>query len=250
MEYTITDLARLSGVSTRTLRYYDAIGLLKPWKTGSGGIRLYGDAETDRLRQILFYRELDVPLADIRRIVAAKGFDPVTALAGHRRALLSRRDRLDALITTIDAELDARGKGESMKNDEKFAALKKRQIAENEKAYGSEVRAAFGSATIDEANARYEGMDRDTYAKMDAMSADVIRLLLAAMDDGDVRSDAARRLVRLHRDWLMLFWTSYSPEAHKGLADAYVDDPRFAAYYDRHRPGAAVFLRDAIKANV
>lgn len=213
-------------------------------------MRVYGEIETDRLRQILFYRELDVPLAEIRRIVAAKGFDPVAALTGHRRELLLRRDRLDTLIKNIDAELDARRKGETMKNDEKFTALKKRQIAENEATYGSEARAAFGDEKVDEANARYAGMNRDSYDRMNAMSAEIIRLLLSAMDGGDVRSDASKRLVRLHKEWLMLFWTEYSPEAHKGLADAYVDDPRFASYYDRHRPGAAIFLRDAIKANV
>ncbi len=250
MNYTITELSRLAGVSTRTLRYYDVYGLLKPVGAKPGGVRLYGPGEVDLLQQILFYRELGVALADIKRIVGSPAFDADAALISHREALLARRDRLDRLIATVADVLRTR-KGELiMKDEDKFKALKKQDLEENERKYGKEVRDRYGDAVVEDANAKYAGMNPDAYAKMQTMSSEIIRLLLQAMDEGDERGDTAKRLVRLHKDWLMIFWTEYTPEAHKNLGDAYVEDERFRAFYDKYRPGAAAFLRDAIRANL
>jgi len=250
MNYTITELAQLAGVSTRTLRYYDVFGLLKPIGVKSGGMRLYGPAEVDKLQQVLFYRELGVALSDIKRIVGSPQFDADAALSSHREELILRRDRLDRLIDTVEDVLRTR-KGELiMKDEDKFKALKKQDLEDNERKYGKEVRDRYGDAVVADANAKYAGMNPEAYAKMQSMSSEIIRLLLQAMDEGDVKGETAKRLVRLHKDWLMIFWTEYSPEAHKNLGDAYVEDERFRAFYDKYRPGAAAFLRDAICANV
>jgi len=136
-----------------------------------------------------------------------------------------------------------------MKDEDKFKALKNHDLEENERKYGKEVRDRYGDAVVADANARYAGMDPDAYAKMQSMSSDIIRLLLQAMDEGNVQGETAKRLVRLHKDWLMIFWTEYTPEAHRGLGDMYVEDARFRAFYDKYREGAAAFLRDAIRAN-
>jgi len=136
-----------------------------------------------------------------------------------------------------------------MKGESRAPNPRKAELVRNERDYGPEIRAKFGDAAVDAANARYAGMDADAFARMQSMSSEIIRLLLAAMDEGDPGSATAGKLVRLHRDWLLCFWTEYSPEAHRTLGDAYVEDPRFRAFYDRFRPGAASFLRDAIRTH-
>src|SRR5512143_296680 len=100
--YTVQQLARLAGVSARTLRHYDHIGLLKPSARSAAGYRLYGEADLLRLQQILFFRELDFPLADIQGILDEPGFDQVKALHAHRRLLQQEADRLERLLKTIE----------------------------------------------------------------------------------------------------------------------------------------------------
>ena len=100
MEYTVLKLAQMAGVSTRTLRYYDEIGILKPARINSSGYRIYGQLEVNRLQQILFYRELGVSLESIKEIVTAPSFDGARALQEHREKLLEKREQLDLLIVT------------------------------------------------------------------------------------------------------------------------------------------------------
>ena len=90
MEYTVQKLSRLAGVSTRTLRYYDEIGILKPARINSSGYRIYGQAEIDRLQQILFYRQLEVSLDHIKELVTAPTYDGTQALREHREQLLDQ----------------------------------------------------------------------------------------------------------------------------------------------------------------
>ena len=98
MEYSVSNLAKLSGVSTRTLRYYDQIGLLRPLRQSANGYRIYGQGEVDRLQQILFYRELGVSLEEIGAILDAPGYDREAALAGHLSALMEKKKQLELLI--------------------------------------------------------------------------------------------------------------------------------------------------------
>ena len=98
MEYTVKKLGRLAGVSTRTLRYYDEIGILKPARINSSGYRIYGEKEIDRLQQILFYRELGVGLEGIKEILTSASFDEIKALLEHREKLLDKRKQLDMLV--------------------------------------------------------------------------------------------------------------------------------------------------------
>ncbi|MEZ2734805.1 MerR family transcriptional regulator, partial [Aneurinibacillus aneurinilyticus] len=108
MEYTVQKLARLAGITSRTLRYYDEIGILKPARINSSGYRIYGQAEVDRLQQILFYRELDVDLESIKKIVNSPSFDDVKALKEHREKLLTKREQLNLLIANVDKTLAVR----------------------------------------------------------------------------------------------------------------------------------------------
>ncbi|HTX71626.1 MAG TPA: MerR family transcriptional regulator, partial [Rectinemataceae bacterium] len=96
------EAAALAGVSVRTLHHYDALGLLVPESRTAAGYRLYGEASLVRLQQILFFRELDMSLEEIRELLDAPGFDPIRALGEHRRLLALRAERLARLMQTVD----------------------------------------------------------------------------------------------------------------------------------------------------
>ena len=245
MEYTINKLAKLAGVSTRTLRYYDQRGLLSPRRV-SNGYRVYGVREVGRLQQIMFYRELGVPLSEISRILDAEDFDGASALQEHLAALRDKRVRLDLLIANVEKSMRAMKGETSMSDHEKFEGFKQALLDENERNYGGEIRAKYGEDAIERSNAKVRGMTQEQYAEAERLSEQLNEVLKAAFEQGDPQSELARQACELHKKWLCLFWESYSEQAHIGLVQMYVDDPRFTAYYDKIAPGCAQFLRDAV----
>lgn len=246
MEYTVQKLGRLAGVSPRTLRYYDEIGLLKPARISSSGYRIYGPREVDLLQQILFYRELGLSLEDIKAIVTDRSFDGLRALKQHREQLLDKRKRLDALIESVEKTIAAHEGRITMSDQEKFAAFKKRMIEENEQKYGQEIREKYGDETVDKSNRKLMNMTEAQYEEAMRLAAEVKATLAEAFNTGDPAGELAQKAADLHRQWLMFYWSEYSKEAHAKLAQMYVDDERFTAYYDERQPGTAAFLRDAI----
>lgn len=247
MEYTIAKLARLSGVTARTLRYYDQIGLLCPARV-SNGYRIYGQREVDTLQQILFYRELGVELKEIAAIVKDPEFDRGQALQEHLSALLEKRNQLDQLIGNVTRTISAM-KGETdMKDKEKFEGFKKKMIDNNERTYGKEIRQKYGDAAVDASNARIKGMSQEKIARAEQLRQRIDEGLAEAFAQGDPAGDLAQQVCELHRQWLCIYWPEgmYTREAHAGLADMYVEDERFRANYDKIAPGCAQFLRDAI----
>lgn len=249
MEYSIQKLAAMSGVTTRTLRYYDQIGLLKPLRVNSAGYRIYGSAQVDLLQQILFYRELDFPLEEIRQIVTDPGFDRRKAMEDHRMALLARRQQLDALIDNLTKTIESEDGKQPMSDKEKFTGFKKRMVEENEAKYGKEIRGKYGDKTIDDSNAKMMGMTKGQYDAMQQMAAEIHDGLEKAVQAGlEPAGEEGERLAALHKEWLGFTWNFYSKEAHGGLVEMYVQDERFKAYYDDHVEGCAKWLRDAVKA--
>jgi DNA-binding transcriptional MerR regulator len=246
MEYTVQKLGKIAGVSTRTLRYYDEIGILKPARINSSGYRIYGQSEVDLLQQILFYRELGVSLESIKNIVTSPSFDSTNALKEHREKLLAKREQLDMLIANVDKTLAVSEGRMTMNNKEKFEGFKQKMIDDNEKKYGEEIRAKYGDEQVDKSNNKIKGMTEQQYAEVEKLGTDVIDTLNEAFATGDPASELAQKAADLHRRWLSFYWDSYTKEAHAGVAQMYVDDERFTAYYDNKQPGTAAFLRDAV----
>jgi DNA-binding transcriptional MerR regulator len=246
MEYTINKLARLAGISTRTLRYYDEIGLLKPERVNSSGYRIYGKEQVERLQQIMFYRELGVELGKIRGILSAPGFEKQKALKGHLEVLKARRAQLDALIENVEKTISVEKGEKTMTDSERFDGFKKRMLEENESRYGEEIREKYGEETVKKSNSKFMNMTKRQYDEMERLSAELSVTLKAALAQGNSAGELAQKACGLHRQWLMCTWDSYTKEAHKGLAQMYVCDERFKAYYDGIAPGCAEFLRDAI----
>jgi DNA-binding transcriptional MerR regulator len=246
MEYTVQKLGQIAGISTRTLRYYDEFGILKPARINSSGYRIYGQAEVDRLQQILFYRELGVSLESIKDIVTAPAFDGAQALRDHRQKLLEKREQLDLLIMNVDRTIALTEGRINMSDKEKFEGFKQKLVDDNEKKYGKEVREKYGEDTVNKSNAKVKNMSQEQYDEVTKLANELTETLQAAFQYGDPAGELAQRAADLHRQWLSFYWDSYTKEAHAGVAQMYVDDERFTAYYDKVQPGTAVFLRDAV----
>ncbi|MEH7115878.1 MerR family transcriptional regulator [Neobacillus vireti] len=246
MEYTVQKLAGLAGVSTRTLRYYDEIGILKPARINSSGYRIYGQAEVDLLQQILFYRELDISLEKIKKIVTDRSFNRASALREHREKLLEKKTQLELLIANVDKTIASTEGRMKMSNKEMFEGFKKKMIDENEKTYGEEIRKKYGHDKVAQSNAKVMSMSEEQYDEVTALAENITKTLAEAFKTGNPAGELAQKAAELHKQWLCYYWTEYRKEAHAGLAQMYVDDERFKAYYDKEQQGTAEFLRDAI----
>ena len=247
MEYTVNKLGQIAGVSTRTLRYYDEIGILKPARTNSSGYRIYGHSEVDRLQQILFFRELGFSLDHIKKIVTAPNFDRVKALSEHRENLLEKRKQLDLLILNVENSIALnQGRINKMSDKEKFEGFKQKLIDDNEKKYGKEIRIKYGEETIKKSNNKLMNMSEEQHEEVTLLGTKIFETLDAAIKTNNPAGELGQKAADLHRQWLSYYWDSYTKEAHAGVAQMYVDDERFTAYYDEKKPGTAKFLRDAV----
>lgn len=248
MEYTIKKLAEMAGVSARTLRYYDEIGLLTPCRINSSGYRIYGQKEVDLLQQILLYRAMDLKLEEIQQIISKPNFDISLALRQHHQELISRRKQLDQVILTVEKTL-AYHKGEiEMSNTEKFEAFKKDKLDQNEAKYGKEIRDSYGENAVEASNQKFMKLNEEDFKKLTAIENEMFVSLEEVIKTKDLQSDAAKSVYEKHKAWLSFYSPApYQREYHTGLAEMYVADERFAKYYnERAGEEAAKTLRDII----
>jgi len=246
MEYTSNKLAKMSGVSARTLRHYESIGLLKPSRKAESGYRMYSQAEVDALQQILIYRELGFALEDIKKLLPASVHDCEQEFMSHLSQLKIKRERLDALIINVSKSIAAMKGDIFMSNDEKFEGLKQNLVDENEKKYGAEIRQKYGDQAVDDSNAHIKGLTQEQYEKGEQLRIAIEELLKSAMATGNPAGEEAQQACDLHRQWLCVFYPGYTKEYHKCMGEMYVADQRFKVFYEKIAPGCAEFLRDAI----
>lgn len=249
MEYTVNRLAKMSGVSARTLRYYDEINLLSPSRINTNGYRIYGQKEIDKLQQILFYKELGVSLEEIKRIISSKDFNAKLAMETHLEALLAKREQLDSLIENVEKTI-LTFKGEmKMQNKDKFQGFIKKLVDDNEEKYGKEIRAKYGDEVIEKSNNKVKNMSKEDYNHLEVLSNQIDEELKRLVNTGDPLGEDGKKLYELHKEWISYYWDNYTKEAHIGVAQMYVDDERFTKYYDKNGDGSSKFLRDAIIHN-
>ena len=237
----IAEVARRSGVTSRTLRHYDAIGLLAPAWTTDDGRRYYSEDELRRLQHILVLRELGTPLETIARIVDTP--DPAVAasiLRDHLAALEAERDRYATLAATVRRTITSLEEGTPMTADELFEGFDHTE-------YEPEARERWGDDAVKRSNAAWKALgpagQKAHQAEHDAIAAGVAAI--AATDAPDPADPALQDLVARHHAWISVFWVP-DREAYRGLGAMYVDDHRFRATYDKHGDGTAELLRDAI----
>jgi DNA-binding transcriptional MerR regulator len=172
--YSVKKLSSLAGVSVRTLHHYDRLGLLKPSVRTEARYRLYGEKELIRLQQILFYKELDFPLQEIRQVLEDPDFDLVTALKSHKTALKDRRDRLTTLLGTIDKTI-SKLKGEQIMvtDEELYAGFPKEQA----EAYRQEAAAKYGAKVVEDSENNLRKMTKADWANEKGEAEDIARTL-------------------------------------------------------------------------
>lgn len=251
MEYTIQKLAHLAGISTRTLRYYDQIGLLSPARTNEAGYRIYGAKEVDVLQQILFYKEMGLELARIKEAIQDAEFDSLAALHSHLEKLIEKRRQIDLLIENVKKTIGKEEGKNKMSDQEKFEGFKKELVEKNEQKYGKEVREKYGDEVVDQSNAKMMGLTEEQYSHMQELGEKINLLLEEAVKNHEyVEDEIGERVALLHKEWLGYTWQTYSTQAHRGLVQMYVLDERFKAYYDKNVEGCAEFLKQAVEYHI
>jgi DNA-binding transcriptional MerR regulator len=242
--WSIVDVARLAGVSSRTLRHYGDVGLLAPAYVGSNGYRYYGRAELLRLQEVLVLRELGLPLDAIARVLDSTA-DRAAVLREHRAALLAERDRLTRLADSVGRAIHEHEGGAVMDPAELFDGFD----AERQREYEADLVERFGPQaqdSIDESWRRIGRMTPEQAAHVQADLASRDEQYAVLLDAGVAADDPRTQDVTAdHYRWVSQFWTP-DADAFAGLGDLYVDHPDFRARYDAVRPGLAAYVRDAM----
>ena len=244
MAYTVKQLAQLAGVSIRTLHHYDEIGLLTPPVIGANGYRYYDKRSALRLQSILFYRELDFPLEDIKAVLDRPDFDAVVALREQRAALEAKLGRLHQLIATIDQTIGHLEKGKTMSTKQLFAGL----TPEQEKHYTDEAAKRWGEKSVRASVKKYHAYTAEEKARIGAEGEAVYRDLLAVLPQG-AAAPAVQECIERWRRHLEYFWTPNDAQC-LALATGYRDDPAFRKTYDAIHPDLAAFMAEAVKVYV
>ena len=248
MNYKVKELAELSGVSVRTLHWYDRIGLLTPQRE-ENGYRSYSTAQVDRLQEILFYRQLGMPLEEIKTLLSAPDYDRKTSLCGHLNSLRQQQEQLELLIRNVEKTLSALEGDHTMSDKEKFEGFKQDLIAKNRQKYGAEVIEKYGEEALKDSEKKLSAVSEKQWNDQEELSEEIFRLLGIALEKQDSSCEEALTAADLHRQWLCFFWKEgmYSAAIHRNMGDMYVADERFTEFYDKRLgTGGAKMLRDAI----
>lgn len=240
MAYTVKQLAKLAGVTPRTLHYYDEIGLLRPSSVGANGYRYYDEAAALRLQQILFYRELALSLDETRDLLEQPDFDVAAALGQHRAALQKRIERLQHLIDTIDRTI-MHLKGETeMTTQDLFAGFDEETQAHYEK----EAAEMYDPQVVAESSRRWKNYSAADKARIMTEGGAIYRELagLIGRDPGDAAVQAA--IGRWHQNVRSFY--EPTPEILRGLGQGYAENPQFSAFFESMHPDLPGFMRQAI----
>jgi DNA-binding transcriptional MerR regulator len=242
--YSVKQLAKLAGVSVRTLHYYDEIGLLKPSSVGGNGYRYYEEEALLKLQQILFYRELELTLDEVKTVVGRPDFDVISALQSHREALQGRVKRLKRLLQTVDKTIDHLKGNETMSAKGLFEGFSE----EEQEKYAKEAEQMYDPETVRASNRKWKATPPAQKEKILAEGKAIYTDLAKAMPKGATSAEVQAVVARWHQN-MQNFW-SPNDEQLLGLADLYNDDPRFKANYDKMHPKLAEFMREAVKVYV
>ena len=247
MSYSVGQVAKLAGVSVRTLHHYHQIGLLVPSGHSLAGYRQYADTDLDRLQRVLFYRELGFPLDQIVILLD----DPATDAAAHLRrqhALLTRRvERLEEMVTAVERAMEAEKMGISLTPEERFEVFGDQDPAQ----YAEEAEERWGDTEpYQESKRRTSRYTKEDWLKIKAEAAELQERITAAYTSGVAAdSEPAMDLAEEHRQQITRWYYDCRYEIHRGLAEMYLADPRFTRNYEDQAPGLAQWMHDAILAN-
>lgn len=254
--YLIKQLADMAGVTVRTLRHYDQVGLLRPAFVGENGYRYYTRVELLRLQQIMFFREMDMPLKDIQRVMAGTEFDRLQHMKLHRDKLAQNVDRQQELLTVIDRSIAELNGDIKMNTDELYKGFS----AEKQKAYQDQLVAQHGGQMrdrIEKSNRQFaqdsrahaggeDGLMDERMDQLQQIEGDLVLMLQAgkATHEAEVLDLIAR-----HHKWVGQWWDERpDAQSYAALADMYQHTPDFVSRYERLAEGFTDYLVDAMKS--
>ncbi|WP_155058095.1 MerR family transcriptional regulator [Streptomyces blattellae] len=247
MSYSVGQVAGFAGVTVRTLHHYDDIGLLVPGERSHAGHRRYGDADLDRLQQILFYRELGFPLDEVAALLDDPEADPRAHLRRRHELLTARIEKLRKMAAAVEHAMEARKMGIDLTPEEKFEVFGDKDPEQ----YAEEAEQRWGGTrAYAESQRRAASHTKEDWRRMQAEVADWGERYDTLMTaDEPPTGERAIDMAEEHRRHITEWFYECTYEIHTGLAEMYVSDERFKAFYDSMRPGLAEHLRDAITAN-
>jgi DNA-binding transcriptional MerR regulator len=247
MSYSVSQIARLAGVSVRTLHHYDQIGLLSPAKRSAAGYRRYGDDDLRRLQQVMFYRELGFALSDITDLVSDPDAEPDKHLRRQHALLVARLERTRRLVTAVEKAMEAEKLGISLTPEERLEVFGDHDPAQ----YADEVTDRWGDTdAYRQVRQRTRAYSKQDWLTIKAEAAQITATFAAAQAAGEAPdSPAAMDAAEKHRQHLTRWFYDCPPELHHSLGEMYVTDERFAANYDSVAPGLAAYVRDGFAAN-
>ncbi len=242
--YKVREVARVSGVTVRTLHHYDGIGLLVPTGRTPAGYRLYSGEDLLRLQQILICRELGLPLEKIKRMLDDPAFDREAALREQRVLLAKRREGTARMIRAIDSALDTLRGGKGMNAESLFDGF-------DPATHEDESRRRWGhTGAYRESARRTKDYTKEDWATIRRESDSLMKRLAWAMAQGrDPGDEEVLDLAEEHRLHIDRWYYPCSRAMHSGLAGMYVTDERFKAAFEKHGQGLAAFVAEAIRAN-
>lgn len=238
MRLSVGETAKRMGISVRTLHYYDQIGLLAPSAISEAGYRFYDDAALERLQQILFFRELELSLDEIRAMLENPHYDKRATLENHRSLLMLKRRRLDELITLVEATIG----GKTMKQPETTPEM----IRKAKEGYAREARERWGNTEAYQESEKRHATYSDEKENVIAREADEIFAAFAAIRKSDPAGSEAQALVARWQAHISAYHYPCTREILAGLGEMYTGDARFMANIDRFGEGTAQFMHDAI----
>lgn len=246
---SVGEVAELTGVTIRTLHHYDAIGLLTPADRSHAGYRLYDDADLERLHEILLWRELGFSLEEVRRLLDDPAHDRLAALREQRARLVQRAARLEEVLAAVDAAIRTTEEGTTMSDEDIRTIFGSDGEVFASEEYAAEAEERWGDTKAwAQSQERTRGWGVEEWQQVkddgDAVNARFVALLRDGVDPGAQEAAAA---AEEHRAQISRFYDC-PPEMHRALADMYVSDDRFTAYYERLAPGLAQYVHDAIHA--
>ena len=234
----------MAGVTPRTLHHYDEIGLLKPSRIGDNGYRYYGEESLLKLQQILFYRELDFPLDDIRKIMGRRDFDVLSALETHKESLTRQMERTKRLLVTVGNTIN-HIKGEKLMSQK---GLFEGFSEEEQEKYALEAEQLYDPETVRESNRKWKAYSAGKKEAILTEGKAVYLDMIAAMPKG-ASSAEVQAIVERWRKHMDYFWTP-NLEQLLGLANGYNDDPKFKTNFDKMHPQLAEFMLEAVTVYV
>ncbi|MCE7061321.1 MerR family transcriptional regulator [Dyadobacter sp. CY343] len=245
--YSVKKLARLAGVSVRTLHLYDRMGLLKPSVRTEARYRMYGEKELLRLQQILFYKELDFALQEILQILNDPDFDLLQALESHKSALKVREERIANLLVTVEKTIVNLKNGAMMNHEELYAGLPR----EKAEAYRKEAAEKWGPEVVENAEKELGKLSKAEIADLMEESRQLTERLAALSHENPqgklVQTEIAKHYAIIRRFWGSTRLADRQAEAYAGLGQLYVDDQRYTLIDGQPNPEFAVFMRDAMR---